>query len=63
MIGREHRYKISMGASPGSLARNQHRGSDDQQDFVDSAGQFGQAAAIWMYSFEGMDLQLFSLNF
>jgi hypothetical protein len=26
-------------------------------------GSLGQQLAIWMYSFAGMDLQLFSLNF
>jgi hypothetical protein len=39
------------------------RVSGDQQDCVDSAGQLGPAACNWMYSFAGMDLQLFSLNF
>jgi hypothetical protein len=36
-----------------SLARNQHIQLDS----------FGQQLAIWMYSFAGMNLQLFSLNF
>jgi hypothetical protein len=39
------------------------RVSGDPQDSVGSSGQLGQQLAIWMYSFAGMDLQLFSLNF
>jgi hypothetical protein len=46
-------------SGPGSLARNQHRVRT-----IDIYGEdsLGQQLAIWMYSFAGMDLQLFSWN-
>jgi hypothetical protein len=48
-------------SGPGSLAHNHHRViSRIPSTQLDS---LGQQLAIWMYSFAGMDLQLFSLNF